>query len=238
MVPQIPLDYQHRVCLGVTKRYLLRLANGSKAHRLTNDQKGALNEELKAIKTCIPLEFARQPRQLDSIGKWKATEGRQFLLYTGPIILNNILRPRYYNHFMALSTAIRILCDPRRYLAYNKYADELLRWFVEEYRNLYGSNSISYNVHNLIHLAKDCKKFGSLDDFSTFKFENFMSNIKGKVKDAPKPLEQVVNRVHEEDALPVMKRIVPSYPVIKKLDNGKINSLEFNGFTLNSKKKN
>lgn len=102
---------------------------------------------------------------------------------------------------------------------------------------MYGPSSISYNVHNLVHLAKDCKKFGPLDDFSTFKFENFMSNIKHKVKDAPKPLEQVVNRVHEEDALPVEKNIIPSYPAIKKLDNGKINSLEFKGFTLNSKKK-
>lgn len=127
MVSQIPLDYQHLVRLGVAKRYLLRLANGSKAHRLNNDQKESLNEALKAIKTCIPSEFARQPRQLDSVAKWKATECRQFLLYTGPIILKNILRPRYYNHFMALSVAIRILCDPRRYLVYNEYADELLK---------------------------------------------------------------------------------------------------------------
>lgn len=86
MVSQIPLDYQHLVCLGVAKRYLLRLTNGSRAHRLTNDQIEDFNEALQAMKTCIPLEFTRKPRLLDSVAKWKATECRQFLLYTGPII--------------------------------------------------------------------------------------------------------------------------------------------------------
>lgn len=34
---------------------------------------------------------------------------------------------------MALSVAISILCDAQKYLVYNDYADQLLRWFVEEY---------------------------------------------------------------------------------------------------------
>ncbi|CAD6230420.1 GSCOCG00012181001-RA-CDS, partial [Cotesia congregata] len=70
MVSQIPLDYQHLVCLGVAKRYLLRLTNGSRAHRLTNDQIEDFNEALQAMKTCIPLKFVRKPRLLDSVAKW------------------------------------------------------------------------------------------------------------------------------------------------------------------------
>ncbi|XP_044738485.1 uncharacterized protein LOC123300077 [Chrysoperla carnea] len=230
MVSQIPLDYQHLICLGVTKRLLLRWCNGPKNQRLSKDKLNAINETLQAIKVCIPTEFARQPRLLDTVAKWKATECRQFLLYTGPIILKTIMGPRKYNHFMALSVAIRGLCDTQKYLVYSDYADQLLRWFVEEYRKLYGSSSISYNVHNLIHLASDCKKFGPLDNFSTFKFENYMSTIKNKVKNAPKPLEQVVNRTHEENSLPVIKNIVrPNLEVEEK--NDKIIALKFNGFT-------
>lgn len=236
MVSQIPLDYQHLVCLGVAKRLLHRFGHGPKNQKLSNDNLKALDNGLKAMKACIPSEFARQPRALDSVAKWKATECRQFLLYSGPIILKNILTPRHFNHFMAFSVAVRILCDPEKYLVYNDYTDQLLRWFVEEYKKLYGSNSISYNVHNLIHIAKDCKKFGPLDNFSTFKFENYMFNIRSIVKNAPKPLEQVVNRVHEENLLPVVKNLLPTYPVVKTLDNGKIASLQFNGFTLSAKK--
>lgn len=116
MVSQIPLDYQHLICLGVTKRLMLRWSNSPKNQRLTNDQLNAINQSLQAIKSCIPTEFARQPRLSDTVAKWKATKCRQFLLYTGPIILKTILATQTYNHFMALSVAIRIKCDPQKYL--------------------------------------------------------------------------------------------------------------------------
>lgn len=112
----------------------------------------------------------------------------------------------------------------------------MLRWFVIEYKNLYRVKAISYNVNILIHLANDVKKFGSLDDFSTFKFENYMSHLKKKVKNAPKPLEQLVNRMHEEYSLPIIKNVVKSYPVIENLNENKITSLKFNGFTLSANK--
>lgn len=90
--------------------------------------------------------------------------------------------------------------DFQKYLVHNDYADQLLRWFVNEYKILYRSNAISYNVHNLIHIANDCTKFGPVDKFSTFKLENYMSHIKNKVKNAPKLLEQVLCRILEENS--------------------------------------
>lgn len=219
---------------GIEKTFAA-MVNGSRDQRLSNDQIDAIYEGLKAMKVCIPAEFARQPRLLDSVGKWKATECHQFLLYTGPIILKKILPSRHYNHFIALTVAIRILCDAQKYLEYNDYADQLLRWFVCEHKNLYGSNAILYNVHNLIYPANDCDKYGLLDNFSTFKFENHMSNIENEVKDAPKPLEQVVNRIYEENSLPLIRNIDRLYPVVKKLNDDEIISLEIKDFTVSTK---
>ena len=71
-------------------------------------------------------------------------------------------------------------------------------------------------ICNLFHIANDVKTFRPLDNFSTFKFENYMSHYKKKVKHAPKPLEQAINRLHEENLLPRVKNTVRSYPIVEK----------------------
>ena len=50
--------------------------------------------------------------------------------------------------------------------------------FVKSFSTLYGKEYISDNVHNLLHLCNDVRKYGPLDVFSAFKFENFMQAIK------------------------------------------------------------
>lgn len=49
MVSQIPLDYQHLICLGVMKRLLLRWCNGSRDQRLSKEPLDAIDKGLKAI---------------------------------------------------------------------------------------------------------------------------------------------------------------------------------------------
>ena len=73
MVSQIPIDYQHLVCLGVTKRLLERWCNGPRGDSLIDVKLNAIDEGLKTVKDCIPTEFARQPRLLECVSKWKAT---------------------------------------------------------------------------------------------------------------------------------------------------------------------
>ena len=44
-------------------------------------------------------EFARQPRRLQELDRWMATEFRQFLLYTGPLVLKGIVSKELFQHF-------------------------------------------------------------------------------------------------------------------------------------------
>lgn len=48
--------------------------------------------------------------------------------------------------------------------------------------------------HALSHLPADVLRFGPLDDFSSFKFENFLFRLKNMVKSGNKPLEQIRNK--------------------------------------------
>lgn len=127
---------------------------------------------------------------------WKATEFRNLLLYTGPIAFKSFLRKDLYDHFVVLHVSIRILCGSKlRDLI--DYAHDLLLHFVSSFKLLYGVHNVSHNVHGLIHLIQDVRRFGTLDCFSAFKYENYLQIFKKLLKKHDKPLEQIVRRCIE-----------------------------------------
>ena len=81
--------------------------------------------------------------------------------------------------------------------------DIMLVRFVEHYAVLYGRGSLVYNVHALIHLPADVARFGALDMFSAFDFENYLHQVKRKVKMPRYVLKRIVHSLQaEEDLLP------------------------------------
>jgi len=74
-----PLDYMHLVLLSVVKRMLVFLTKGPKTCRLSNQQVSLLSERLVALNGKLPSDFNRQPRRLNDLCYWKATEFRSFL---------------------------------------------------------------------------------------------------------------------------------------------------------------
>lgn len=97
-------------------------------------------------------------------------------------------------HFLLLHTGIKILTHKLLSQQFNDYAKQLLFLFVGQCRELYGTDFLSYNVHNLIHLADDVKIFGHLDNFCAFPFENHLQQIKKLIRKHDKPLPQVIRR--------------------------------------------
>jgi len=73
--------------------------------------------------------------------------------------------------------------------------------FVQHLRKLYGDMYLSYNVHNLVHLAQYVKVHGNLDSLSAFKFENVMQKLKRHVRKPESPCCQVVKRLAERDTV-------------------------------------
>ena len=73
--------------------------------RLSEGQCKLVSDELITLIPFVCSEFKRKPRTLGKLERWKATELRQFLLYTGPVVLRSRLPDDYYNHFMLLHVA-------------------------------------------------------------------------------------------------------------------------------------
>ncbi|KAF0713151.1 Uncharacterized protein FWK35_00036376, partial [Aphis craccivora] len=197
LVRMFTLDYMHLVCLGVVKKLIgLWLHKGPLNVRLPSRDVHKLTEALLAVKCYIPSDFVRKTREIQEVSRWKATELRLFLLYIGPIVLKNIISDNCYNHFMSLNISMIILLSPNLQ-HYLPYAEELLEYFIKTFEILYGREHNSHNIHGLSHLCDDFKYYGPLDNCSAFPFENYMKELKSKIRKHEKPLEQVINRYSE-----------------------------------------
>jgi hypothetical protein len=204
-VLQFILDYMHLVCLGVCRRMVFAWMHQYRRHfatRISARVMNAISERLThlAENKHVPREFARKPRSLFEYKRWKATEWRQFLLYTGPVVLLGLINEPVYENFLRLSVAMTILLDPKLAKAHADYAEKLMQQFVRDYRSVYGVDMVVYNVHCLLHIAQDARKFGHLDNVSAFPFESYLGRLKRKVKRPFDPLPQIVRRTYERQS--------------------------------------
>jgi len=197
MVSQFPLDYMHLVCLGVTRRLLWLWIKGPLFCRQGAGFVKQVSLAIMESSKYMPREVLRKGRHLSELDRWKATEFRQFLLYSGPVILSQLLPVKYYRHFMLLSVAVYCLSSPVFCSYYCEYAKQLLVLFVKQMEELYGNKQYVYNIHALVHLADDVSLYGSLDRFSAFPFESFLGRLKRLVRKPNYVLAQVVNRLSE-----------------------------------------
>ncbi len=197
MVSQFPPDYMHLACLGVMKRLLHTWMRGPLNTRMGSRVINLISESILALRNFIPREFARKPRSLLELDRWKATEFRQFLLYTGPLVLLRSLPEHVYNHFLLFHVALFILVSPVLSQRFSDYAHQLLIQFVNCSQTIYGEGFVVYNVHGLIHLPNAVQRFGNLDKISAFPFENFLCKLKRLVRKPRFPLQQIIRRMSE-----------------------------------------
>lgn len=183
----------HLCCLSVVRRLLSFLRSGPRQYKIS--------KHLSSFNGCLPSEFVRQPRGLIDLDRWKATDFRSFLLYTGPVVLKSILARQNYHHLLCLSIAVSILLndndDYRR--KYSAYAKVLLRHFVSQSSKYYSKSFVVYNVHTLIHLSDDLREKQSLNDIKAFPFENYFQSLKKMVRNGNNPIAQVTERLRQSE---------------------------------------
>ena len=213
MVKNIPNDGMHLSYLGVMRKLLKTWVHGSyvRGIKLTNANIDKISSFLILIAKYLSIDFARKCRSLQELDRFKATELRIFLLYIGPVVLRNILPEELLNHFLLLHVSSRILSNESvcQTNEWNTYCEDLLMHFVRKASRLYSPRFISFNCHSLIHLPDDVKKFGSLESFSAFRFENHLQILKNLVQKSARPLAQVVNRLNE------IEENVKTFPTIQ-----------------------
>ncbi len=200
VVQSFVLDSMHLLYLGVCRRFLTFLKSGPNI-KLSNGQLQVMSDRLITIAKYTPSEFVRRHRSIFELEKWKATELRQFILYTGLIVMEGIVSNDLYQLFLSLSVAVRILnlSDRDERIRLLPFARQLLTAFVHNGRILCGDCFATYNVHNLLHVCDDVAYYDcALDELSSFQYENYLQYLKRTIADATKnPLVSAVKRLQE-----------------------------------------
>lgn len=112
MVTNFPIDYMHRSCLGVMRKLMYLQIRGPRQTAVGTLTTRNLSEALVSTRNQVPVEFACTPRKVSDLDRWKATELRQFMLYTGLVCLRGILSDTVYSNFMSSSVDMFILLSP------------------------------------------------------------------------------------------------------------------------------
>nr|XP_018915903.1 PREDICTED: uncharacterized protein LOC109043223 [Bemisia tabaci] len=197
LVSQFPIDYMHAVLLGVVRTMVSSWITPKTRDALgiSPSAEGIINCALENIAE-KGTPFNNAPSELKD--NWKATMSRQFLLYSGPVVLKNTLPDYIYNNFMLLSSAMRIALSPSLCKTHVPTMRRHLSQFVKGYKVIYGDHKMSFNIHSLLHLADDVEMYGCLDNVSSFNFEDFLGHIKRTVlHGATHPAAQLSKRNSE-----------------------------------------
>ncbi|XP_040172692.1 uncharacterized protein LOC120905723 [Anopheles arabiensis] len=197
IVNVIIADLLHLIDFGVTRKVI----NGWKSGKFGGGPKWS-QETLNRINNIlnnveIPLEFHRKLGSIEDTGFWKASEFNMFLNYASFIVLKEVLSKEQYEHFMLYYCAIRLFSS-ECYREHWPAAHILLVQFVEQYGTLYGEHRITSNVHNLLHVYEDVKKFGALVHFSSYRYEAKLHDVGRSLRNGHNVLVQAANRISEQ----------------------------------------
>lgn len=198
MIEAFPVgDPLHLIDLGIMKRSLLGWRDGSFGTYKTKWCVRDIEKITQFLLNCkMPREIHRSVRGVDCLPHWKGLEYRTFLLYTSIVALKPVLSLDIYEHFLAFFCAVTI-CSSKQHFKYLNLAEVLLDHYVEYYRDYYGEDYISSNVHNLLHVVDEVRRFGELSSFSTYPFESRLYEIKNLLRNGNRPLAQVAKRITE-----------------------------------------
>lgn len=199
MVKSFLLDYMHGVCLGSRESFhaWTKASNEFCQFRLSSTQILNIAQCLKEFGKSLPNCFERKPHRLDELKKWKATELRHFLLFSGHLLSKDILQDQQYEHFLALDVAMTILLCPG--LADDNYnihhAQNPLKNFEQESLDTHGASFMVYDVHSPHQEWWWRIAFWVLGQLLCI----FIRELYAAVRSGKRPLCQIVKWIEESD---------------------------------------
>ncbi|XP_046405101.1 uncharacterized protein LOC124170424 [Ischnura elegans] len=198
-------DYMHMLCLGVVRQFsLLWCEDVGKSYYIGSPATlEVINDRLSLIKP--PRGIPRIPRSLKERMFWKANEWKHWLLFYSLPCLQDILPKKYVKHWALLAEGVYILLSDLIMPEELNKAHMLLTEFVFQVQILYGEAKMTYNVHQLLHLAPSVRDWGPLWAHSGFGFENANGKLVKFIKSPKGVASQITKRFLLQQGVRVWK---------------------------------
>ncbi|XP_064470517.1 uncharacterized protein LOC135385242 [Ornithodoros turicata] len=166
----------HAVCNGFVRATASLWFSHKRRHRYSIGY--CLPQIDRRLRQLTPIwEMSRLPRSLADMKFWKASEWRDWLLLYSPVVLKDILPKAYYDNWTKFVQIMHFCLQSSIPMDRMGYVKQAMEEFLEEYENLYGAESMSYNAHLLLHMVDHVKEWGPLWGYSAYPFES----INGKL---------------------------------------------------------
>ena len=170
--------------------------NGKYLCKMSATNIRVLDERIVFLQRFIPNVFARRLRPSAEVSDYKFTELRQFLLYTGKLLLYNITaNPQQYWHFLMYNIVCCLMVDPDKAKTWHYLQAYLMDRVVLGFEEFYAVGFMSYNAHVQQHMPNIALMHGSLDGISAYPFESHLYHIKSSVTSSHNPLVGIVKGV-------------------------------------------
>lgn len=176
------LDYMHNSILGVTEQvwnFWYKM--------LTPLQRKVIDDFL--IAQLPSRDLHRGTLKISNKSVWKATNWKAWLLYYSLTLCESLIPLEFLEHFSLFVNSIFTCLKMNITNEELRQCERDLLTFVSKYEKLYGTESMTFNVHALVHIPMNVRMSGPLWATSMFPFEHNIHSLKQTIN-GPKSVEQ------------------------------------------------
>ncbi|XP_067203731.1 uncharacterized protein [Linepithema humile] len=199
-------DSMHCLCLGIAEQFVgYWIESNNLPYSLSNNDINKIDNLLLTIKA--PNQIVRLSRSIRDRKYWKAREWENWILYYSlPILLCFPHLEIWIKHWSLLVEAFHILLKKSITRNEVNHAHTLLTKFVDYTEHYYFKAAMTYNIHQLLHLAQSVADWGPLWAHSGYCFENGNGQIVRKVHGAKGVVHQICRSIAMSQSELILKK--------------------------------
>ena len=133
--------------------------------------RNTINNVLQKVK--IPTDYPRLRRDIQQFTFFTASEYKNYMHHISIFLFKEILPEKCFDHYLLYVLFVRILSKPAISNADIVYSSQLIHRFVDEFKDLYGTENMTFNLHCHLHLPMQVLKFGGFDKLNVFPLEGY-----------------------------------------------------------------